>query len=190
LSADNIKTYCRISTLVNPLPTIPDLTNSWNSTGEALRNHLKKCESDEFINPDILRRWVDLIKVIADNEPRFLKQIAFPGKFTADLVRLLDLIQEEFESSALLDTYEELEGEADRRSSIAELLLDLAEFFTNYTEHLEKLSQRLDNAAEQLKEEAMKLGSNDVDDYYDWDSVSDHKESGQEFDVDSLFADL
>jgi len=51
---------------------------------------------------------VELVGVIEHNEPRFLRQVSFPGKYNDEPARLMELIQKEHKSSQLLDTYEEL----------------------------------------------------------------------------------
>jgi hypothetical protein len=186
LSANDLRAYCRASTIVTPLPPIPDLTSSWLLDLQTFRNHLSICESREtIIDPDKLTNWVELVEVIEHNEPRFLRQVSFPEKYNDEPARLMELIQKEHKSSQLLDTYEELKDEARRLSSMSELLSAMSQFFPKSAKQLDQLAEQMEDRSEQLRAEAEELAPDEDEGDYDW-----HRESKQEFDIDALFSDL
>ncbi len=185
LKADQLSAYCEASLLVSPLPILPKLEASWEPVERALREELEETGSGMVLEPHLLKNWVELVVTIRENEPRFLRRIEFPEKYTVAITRLLDLIEDELQWHAILDSAEDLRAEAERFASITDILKTLSSVTPAHGKRSKKLAAKLKSRSSSLQEEASELEPPEPD--YGDDSSRDLHDT---FDIEGLFSDL
>ncbi len=185
LSADTLSAYCEASLLVSPLPPLPRLEASWREVEGDLKRVLDECENGSTLKSDTLNDWVELTETIHKNEPRFLQYIGFPSKYSADLTRLIEIVENEMSEGIVSESSVELREEAERFQSTAKNLETLLSMTPDHSSDLKTIVGGLVSKASSLEEEASELEPREPD--HDDDS---HSSSHDTFDVEGLFSDL
>jgi len=100
-----LEVYCRLSEVLDPLPPMPCLKETWENRWDVARdeiNFIKEHDSEHETHN--LTRWLKLVSIIANSEPRFLAYLSFPDSCVSAIVTFLDLIEDkvdfEFEPQA------------------------------------------------------------------------------------------
>jgi len=184
LSADTLSAYCEASLLVSPLPPLPRLEESWRAVKDELKTHLDDCENGITLSRSCQSNWIELAETIRKNEPRFLQQVGFPSKYSADLTRLLVIVENEVSGSIISESAEELREKAEHFRSISKDLESLLLLTPDHKSELERIVRELVNKASSLEEEASELEPPEPD--YD----DSYRGSSDTFDVEGLFSDL
>lgn len=185
LQSSDLRAYCEASLLVSPLAPFPRLDASWKAMEENIRGLLEKSEGGKIAEPELVNEWVEFVMTIQKNEPRFLVQVGYPEKYTGEITRLLDIIEDDLRWHSVLDSAEALREEAKRFSSIAETLGELSTVVTTQRKRAEKLVARLKGRSSSLEEEANALEPPERD-----EEDFSRKEQGDSFDIEGLFSDL
>lgn len=206
LSTEDLSAYCDASILLTPLASIPKLASSWELHLDAMKEAIEGAENSYLLNPRPINKWVAFIAVVKDNEPRFLRVVGFPEKLTADISRLIAIIDSELDLELTGDSPDDYIDEAQRLESLKSAIDSLIKLFPwkaeekdrdRYDPHaisadlidlrkqLIKYSGKLGYKAENLREEVAELTGPEPD--YDEDS---HGRSEDYFDLDGLFSDL
>lgn len=206
LSTEDFSAYCDASILLDPLAPIPKLASSWELHLDAMKEAIEDAENSYPLNPRPINKWVAFIAVVQDNEPRFLRVVGFPAKLTADIRRLIAIVDSELESELTGDSADDYSDEAQRLESLKSAIDSLIRLFpwqaeekyrngydpdaisadlTDLRKQLIKYSGKLGAKAKNLSKEAAELTSPEPD--HDDDS---HGRSEDYFDVDGLFSDL
>ncbi len=181
-----LKTFCEASLLLEPLPALPDLENSWESVEDEFDIGLRANNSDKSLEPHWFEDWIKLVKIISENEPRFLRQINFPGAYEGKVLLLINRLREEIEYMPIVDSADELRAEGNRLNAMAELIEELGSVDLEQKEDLETLAEQLKDRAGELEGEAIEMEPAEHDDNeYDL-----HRNSEDSFNVASLFSDL
>lgn len=206
LSTEDLAAYCDASILLAPLASIPKLASSWERHLDAMKEAIECGENDQILNPRPIHKWVAFTAVVHNNEPRFLRTVGFPWKLTADINRLIAVIDSELDTELTGDSADDYSAEAERLESIKSAIDSLIELLpwkveekdhdeydlhaisaelTDLRKQLIKYSGKLHDKAEDLSETAAELTGPEPD--HDDDG---HGRSEDYFDVDGLFSDL
>ena len=206
LSTEDLTAYCNASILLTPLASIPKLASSWKFHLDAMEAAIEHAENNHVLYPRPIHKWVAFTTVVHNNEPRFLSAVGFPGKLTADINRLIAIIDSELDIELDDDSADDYNAEAERLESLKSAIDSLIKLFpweveekdhdeydpnaisaelTNLRKQLIKYSGKLRNRATDLRETAAGLTGPEPD--HDDDG---HGRSEDYFDVDGLFSDL
>jgi hypothetical protein len=186
LSNYTLQAYFDASLLISPLPISPELEQSWKNAETQILDNLTECETDgNLVDSELLRDFADTLKIINENEPRFLRQRGFPKRYAVFLTRLTAEMKEELRASPIFDESSELRSEAERLETIAQTLTDLSGFVEEDSVGLLELSSKLTSAADDLKQNCRDAESSEPE--YDETRETTPSES---FDISALFSDL
>jgi len=185
LTGYELLAYCEASSLVSPLPPMPQLNATWGDIVGVLERVLEGYDDADRLEPDSIETWAEIVKVIQENEPRFLNQVGFPTKYGSIFTNLNDIVTTELSSRDIFDTPEELNYEAYRLRSLAEPFKRLSSSSPVDAYSLKKTSDEIEEVAESLEQEASEMQGHEPD----YDSDSDYG-AGDSFDVEALFSDL
>jgi len=188
LSARDLAAYCKASSLATPLPPIPDLRESWEAAIGSFRAQLAEWESSDQLEVDELHSWVELIEVIARQEPRFLVQTRFPELYAKELDRLNGVLKSELGACVIQPSYEDLIFQAEQLDYLAEVAADLSRLLRSYYGETHDLVEQAQARAHQLLMQAEEMEPDPPDDYDDY--YSESEDTDYHFDVDALFSDL
>jgi len=177
--------YCEASSLVSPLPPMPQLNATWADIIGVLERVLEEYDDADRLEPDSIETWAEIVKIIQENEPRFLYQVGFPTKYRSIFTNLNDIVTTELSSRDIFDTPEELNYEAYRLRSLAEPFKGLSSSSPVDAYSLKKTSDEIEEVAESLEQEASEMQGPEPD----YDADSDHG-AGDSFDIEALFTDL
>jgi hypothetical protein len=207
IKADHLLAYCEASILSKPFSPVPQLDVTWEELVEDIRGQLIKGEDRNLLDPDYFIEWMKFAKIVASNEPRFLRAAGFPNKFHADIKRFLLLLDSEVREELMLDSASEYEAEAQRIEALDEVLnmllglipridikklqgeadpTDVSPDTITLAENISEVSSRLQKRAEELKETAAELTPPEPD----YEDDGSRNSSDDNFDVDGLFIDL
>lgn len=76
--SSQISAYYKISEYISPLPPSPNLQNIWNNAWDIALSEIENFDDvDAKPNIDGFAEWVELLLIIRQNEPRFLRQFRF-----------------------------------------------------------------------------------------------------------------
>jgi hypothetical protein len=181
---DDFLAYCRASLLITPLPPLPRVEASWNAHVQAFRDALTKATTGEWLSPDLVQEWAELLQAVNKNEPRFLRQVGFPEAFKSDVEQLIEVVTGEIAIGADEPSYEDLKSEADRLEILADCVESLEDVIPALRTRLRELRASLAEKIESLEEEASHLSHEP-----DFDDNEDRYPS-EEFDIEALFEDL
>jgi len=182
LTASILLAYSEASLLISPLPALPKLEASWQAGEKIIRGTL---EGEIALDPYVLDLCTELIAAIKKTEPRFLTQIGFPTKYKGDLARLFDLAEEELQLVDILDSADQLHGEAERLRQIADQFDKLSSFIPGHSSRCNELHARLKKRADSLDKEGYELEPPEEEFDYDHEGMDEDV-----FDILGLFADL
>lgn len=179
--------YYEASIFVSPLHPSPVLTPTWRSTLQGLRNALQKAQEGHSLDVDAVETWASLCRVIKNNEPRFLRQVGFPDRFTSEFEKVLEAAEQELERSELTDSAEEVRELAQDLLELADALDEISIAADGKFEGAKATASKLKQEAEDLENRAYELDPPEDDTREDTRSTSPARD---DFDIAALFADL
>ncbi len=183
LTSHEIREFCETSLLVTPLPALPALNLSWSKSEQSIHESLDGWEevSSEYLSA--FGEWISLVKVIGNNEPRFLRQVGFPEKYAGYVATLLKLLDQTYSGNVLLDEDEdELRDKSDTLQSMIDLLDTIRELDLGNEDDLMEVRRTL----AWQKDDVEDLLSELVPD----EEEEETRGSSGGFSVDALFVDL
>jgi len=183
LDASAIRSYSSASVLLSPLPPLPSFEPTWIAIFDEFQEDLESCKNGGKIDLYLLESMTDLLDVIRKNEPRFLRQIGFPGKFNDQIGELLGLINTELSRVTYDSSLDTLRNTSHRFESLKDSVENFEPFDTDWNGDIEAILRDLTTAIEKLEEAAIEREEPE-DDRDDYGSQND------EFDIDGLFSDL
>jgi hypothetical protein len=118
----DVAAYYTISEYINPLPPGPNLTKLWERSRCDAFEQIENFDDDEF-EPSIgnVHDWLSLVSIIEGNEPRFLRQIGFPEKFSKSIEEFLTALISRVNSEPELEDVDACDAETDNIEAIEEL---------------------------------------------------------------------
>jgi hypothetical protein len=120
--ASDVRAYYAMSEYVSPLPPGPNLLKPWDKSRSAAFDEIEGFDEGEF-EPSIgkVTGWLSLAAVIGDNEPRFLRQMGFPEKFTKTIEEFLPALVRRAQGEQELQDDDACDAENSNLDSIEEL---------------------------------------------------------------------
>jgi hypothetical protein len=123
-----LKEYYDLTMIIVPPPPIPDAYLLWKAVQTEFEAMLENAEN-EFINENVLSRWVRVIQFVLKTDRRLLIQSGFPEKYDELIEKLCEVVKAEAEASTFFSDDEEMSSEADRMASIG---VDLDELISSF----------------------------------------------------------
>lgn len=190
LSPELLKAYYQLSIVVTSFLPSPNLKPLWDSSLLAFKEGIRLWKESNFIDLLCFSEWIEVLKIININEPRFLKHVSFPDEYAELLKAFIEFSQEELDFNILSSNSnaDEIYGLADQISNLSELIRTLASLLTTNFFMLGDLANDLKAKAESLKEEAIELDPPESDDSPEGFNFSE--EYTDRFDIKKLFSDL
>ena len=111
-----------ISENVSPLPPGPNLSNLWEQSLAEAVDEMENFDEDEGeLRIDGVNNWLNMVSIIEDNEPRFLRQIGFPDKFAKQFEDFLPPLARRAKAELELEDTDACNTEAANLDMIQEL---------------------------------------------------------------------
>lgn len=181
LTGSQVLAYGHATTQLSDLPKMPDLSASWNHADRQLDDELRR-ETDDLLDTNRLEAWIQLVKAVERTEPRLLANQKFPEEYQAKICALLARIDNECAVEDN-DDLDDARAEAERLSTLAEVVRELSEISGDHAEKAKSLHPSLRLTACEAHSAADDLeGPEPEFDYEGWRSGG--------FDVAALFSDL
>ena len=179
--------YRAISTMMNPLPPIPNLRPYWDDMWSSIEQINEDSEStlDEF--GSVLHIWTQFVELVTHTEPRLLQQMDYPSDAVDTMKAMLSKIERLSSEETEFDTEQEYD---DQIHLVQNLQID--------TRKIGRAVHPLEDRAK-VVEESLSKAEEDLaaikDDYfpssgYDFDESHATSPPTGGVDVDELFADL
>jgi hypothetical protein len=186
--------YYDTSERLEPLAAGPDLRATWDATHPGT-SFIDTTEHDLLDHTQLtrLRTWLQLVSMIRDNEPRFLRQAGFPGADDGLAAKVATLAANELDADWQISDIDEYDGAAHYASETAETLKALGEHCPNHQEVLSELADQAREQAESFEERVRELEEQAAE-YArdaDWDEPDGPDEDVPEpFSILALMCDL
>ena len=182
LRASELKAYADASLLLQRLPEMPDLTNSWQvHASSALGKMAASVEPDV----DAIEEWVDFAEEIQRTEPRFLAKAGFPASYEDQIERLLESARAEIAVEGESDYAADFRERSTRLTSLASSLSRLGGFLGADALRARDIGDRLRARASYFEDEAR--ARDDEEDEHHSDDADPNKD---ELDLRNIFIDL
>lgn len=178
-----VETYIEASLLITPLIQIPNLLSTWTSQYNKL---LLATISENSIDLDEIERWLNLVLLISQSEPRFFRQIKFPVNNLADIQKIIFLLNNEvyFDDTDL--TIDDLEGLEETYSRLGGTIRDFSILIEPVQNKLLELADNLNNICESIRNKINDIPEIEQD--QEMDII--HSDLTDEVDIQTLFRDL
>lgn len=180
----DLRSYSQATLLVTPVPPMPQLQGIWDSYSEAFMSVLQWAKDDVFSVADALGDFKDLAALIAETEPRFLKQVNYPEAWRGEVTQALDLCERFVANAPTIGDEDSMRIEAKSLEALALAIDDLADWDVGLSERARALVPRLEERATYLDAKADQQGGYD-DAYQPENWVED-----EFFSIEGVFADL
>ncbi len=185
LDTEALRSYYRLSAAHAPLVGSPDLSETWTVNWRAAAVGFGETQLDSDFETEPVERWARLVKLLSENEPRFLRFHGFPDRQIPMVTRFLTRVE------TYIDDDADLETEDDYQNEIAHLyyLDKLVHLLGEAVPDIERAAADVENA---LSHRQSILEGERYERFPDADQDGEPEErypSGS-FDVDGFFADL
>lgn len=144
---------------------------------------LQWAKDDVFSVADALGDFKDLVALIAETEPRFLKQVNYPGAWLGAVTQALDLCEGFVAKAPTMGDEDSMRIQAKSLKALALAVDDLADWDVGLSERARALVPRLEEQATSLDAKANQQSK--YDDTYDPEDWMD-----EFFSIEDVFADL
>ena len=158
LSILELRVYCNATLLINPLLPIPNLVPTWEYYSKSAKGPLTASNMEE---------WVDLVWLISQNEPRFLRQIKFPENHLSFIQDLMGKLEGEVIDDFKDLPVDELEDTGDRYSRFAESSRTLATIVEPLSEKLDDLASLFSDTEDAIRELVRDIRENEPENEFD-----------------------
>jgi len=185
LGSRTLETYCHASLQITPLPPMPQLGETWTESYGVFRETIDDAQNGSILDESVVKSWADLADVIHNNEPRFLKQVRFPEKYSDEVSQLVEIIRGEMDLDIDSLNLDAVMSEIDKFETLEESTEILGHLVMGHQESLKALCASLASFVSRLERKASDLETPDS-------GEDDDNYGGQtdEFDIDALFSDL
>ena len=159
-SAPVLDRYYSISELLPSLAPSPDLRQSWKAYSADGLAEIDKFDPDEIdVSLDSFGEWMDLASTISANEPRFLRQVGFPGQYRNTLSELIPTLRERADLEFDFDDADECRDEQSRLEDLADVADKITSLFPALAEDAKRVAflarineRRVDGRRERFEE--------------------------------------
>jgi hypothetical protein len=176
--------YAKVSQWVMPLPPMPPLDAIWQQHCQALED--ADPEYDPSGAMEAVSNWLDLVALIAANEPRFLRQFPLPSGYEGPVQSTLSAALDDAQHVPECDSESELDDEISRigdwsetAEAAAATIPSLADLAGNLCDALDSLRDGIEGQREDVQQRQPEP---------DW--PEDETGSQNAPSVESIFADL
>ncbi len=156
-SAAVLDLYYGVSECIAPLPQGPDLRPTWEAAWDAARADIAKFDPNAMeMELDELLEWLQIATSIAENDPRFLRQVWFPSNYVKLLTPLLPLLQGRVALRFDLEYEADCTEEEGRMDTIAAIASRIAEHIGELDDEaltVSKLAKENELRAEKVRRE-------------------------------------
>jgi hypothetical protein len=187
IDVGELKQFYLLTELASRQVSSPDLTNTWEGYWGRTRDLLYEDPDSMFHEPETFERWAELLDVLQENEPRYLRRTGFPTASDDIVVKLLARATSDAELDLTLDDPDEYQTEADRLRSIASGLKHLKQALPKHRDEIDLAMIALTRQADRMEESASELG------HTQHEPEQDYRDSGEGievFNIRDLFRDL
>jgi hypothetical protein len=183
IGVGSLEAYYQISEFLRPIPPSPNLLTTWDRY--AVRADPEAGDETEEIDDRAMMAdaWFRLVRIIQENEPRFLRQVRYPDDYQQPIADFLTQIHTYSKTVDPSDD-DEYGYEIDRLSTLETFVKRVPERFFSLAELAEELESDLDVKRCKLESERSKLFPPEPD--YE---PEERRPTGG-FDIDELFEDL
>lgn len=183
LTLGDVRSFVSLSLHTYPLVPLPDLAPVWARLFADLRDYIDKCDKKESLqSPGPLMRWADFVELLADNEPRLLRQLRFPAQYQTELTRIYSIINTSLDSYELPDTVEDATYDLGWMRNVRDSLSKLEPHGGAMRSQLKKILVQVRGQVDELETTIRSLE--------DEDAELEMEEYEQAIDIKALFADL
>lgn len=186
LAEAHLREFFEASVLSDQLPAPPPIAPSWTRAYSELRSSIT--DRSQLLDSAALWEWAKLAAVLAENEPRYLRQVGFPQKYVGDVAQVLSIVTQETEYVVDTDDPEEILAEADRMVDLTTALSTLAALFPEQRQQIEAAASAASGQEDYLRQQYQEMGSDEPEPTYD--ASEGRSASGPSFDIQTIFSDL
>jgi len=138
-----------------------------------------------MVDCDVLYEWTQLTRIIAENEPRFVRQKQFPGKYRDVANRILVIIDSQLNQEDQFDSPDDYLGVANECDQLAVVVKSMKKLGLIESNAASSLTERLEDRSNEYSERAREIGAEP--DY----EPDDYRSAGEEsIDLNEFFRDL
>lgn len=182
---ETLEVYCRLSEVLDPLPPMPSLKETWGNLWKVARDEITFIEEhDSELETHNLMRWLKLVSIIANSEPRFLVHISFPESYVSTIVAFLDLIENKIDFQFEPQAEDEYSAEVDAIKEFQQPVRKISTLFPSLQDKANGIESELSSRRTHLEQEMIDLFPEEDSSGYD-----DHGPSGGAS-IDEIFEDL
>jgi len=189
LTSDQLRIYGTATTLISPLPPVPDLEASWTDVDTALRSELEESSNSFVLYWYVLEEWLRFAFAVRSLEPRFLEQTGRAESMKGLIRQILDKLASDVNSIDTLGDYDELTAQEHGLSELGGLVSTLSKLLPDHLDEEDQreitaLRRRFSDAEGRLAAAAVEVCPPDNDD------DRDYRPQSTDFDIEGLFGDL
>lgn len=186
LNNEILKLYFIISEFIIPLPPSPNLKHTWDYQWEEIKDEIDDNvgRSTSFI--DQMEKMIELIDIIIENEPRFIRQVSFPENYINITQEAIFKIKNDLDYDVALVDEDDYDNEIEWHSNTLEIVDKIPYVFPELTDLSAKIEKLIQRKQSQIEDEKQQHDFEEEDDSYK--HTSRHPSGG--FDIDELFKDL
>ncbi len=183
----NVALYYEVSEWVRPLRAGPDLRKTWDAVTSDARQESNS--PDWYTEFPAIRAWLELVKLLHANEPRFLRQTGFPDAYEGLVEKLVGECEEYVNGEPDLSYREDYETEIDQLEHIEAAVSSVGAAFSTLSDRCDKLRQRLKLAQSRYKR-LLDDAETRARRAREADRVPSRLSASDDIDIDRLFSDL
>jgi hypothetical protein len=177
----DLEAYWVASERLDPIPPSPPLRGTWEQRLVSLRHHITQGVPATDSALAAIQSFVEFVRLVQANEPRFLRQQRFPLAYADLLESLAALLRDSVE-----DLEEDDEAESEELDRLHKVIMKLPVYVPLTADARTDLLDRIDATLDQ---------HHDVYDRDSWEPDADNdapggRSSQQQFSVEALFDDL
>lgn len=165
--ADTLELYYSLSLVAHPLPASPVLQPTWEELIKGVQLVLQESEKVGHLEtPQALMEWLRFSRIIAKNEPRFLRQVGFPDSFSPILTKFLETCQSELGWELVSPSVDEVQGEIEWLNDLADAVRDVERLAPKHKREAKGIATSISAKVSRLEDQTAEM-SQDVPDEHD-----------------------
>jgi uncharacterized coiled-coil protein SlyX len=187
LTADKLSRFYKISVKAPGLIASPDLSQSWSSHFDLAEASVKSRNTQGLqLDADDIADWAEMMLTLQQNEPRFLKKVGFPSKYSSIVDEIITIASEEAVGDVSFDDPDDYYAEAERLRKLETALANFKDLFSEKASQIAETEKIVHAQADHMEEEHERHKDREPEDF-EPQSESAPKEI---FSISDLFIDL
>ncbi|QMV19321.1 hypothetical protein GOB94_11985 [Granulicella sp. 5B5] len=185
LKSSILKNFYELSVLADTDVPSPELRDTWNKSWRPLADALSAYESwGRSLDGDVAAEFAEMLEVLYENEPRFLKRIGFETEIVPTVEKLIGVIAAEVSGEIDEDDLDTLEFEGQRIEMISRAARSLIFLQSKFNRDLSALADEAESLARHLSYRVDAIKESGADD------EAPAEPSRQSFDPRELFREF